>query len=96
MNYSEEFKAKFKEVYKDNESMLKCLEMSDQFIGQYLRDELLTVISAEEVVAAYENDFFEDLYKKAKRHLLIEQLYEEWSDMYHEYVTQNSIKRSSR
>ena len=82
MRYSEEFKQKVLSVLGENAEIKRMLDTDNAFIGNYLDAARYEGISAKEIVAAIENAQYQELYQKAKRQLIVEELYTEWSEMY--------------
>ena len=83
MQYTEEFKQKVSNTLGDSEEMRKRLDEGQTVIGRYLDDSRYGAgISAKEIVEACENMNVQEIYRKAKRQLALEELYSEWSDLY--------------
>jgi len=82
MLYPEDFKQKVISVLGDNETIIKGLDSGSEIIGRYLNDSSYLNISAKEIVDAFEKGDINDIYLKAKRKLIIEELYREWIDLY--------------
>jgi len=82
MNYPEEFKQKVLAVFGNSEEMKARLDQGQEIVGRYL-DDSRRDIPAEDVVKACESLDFKEIYAKAKRSVALEELYGEWSDLYH-------------
>ena len=84
MQYSKEFKQKVLSTLGDNEEMRKRLDEGQEIVGRYLDDSRFGSVSAKEIVEAVESNNLAGIYMKAKKQLAIEQLYNEWCEMYHQ------------
>lgn len=82
MQYPEEFKQKVLETIGDSDELRKRLDEGQEIIGRYLDDSRYSGISNEEVIEACESMNFQGIYQKAKRQLAMDELYQEWQNIY--------------
>ena len=82
MQYSEEFKQKVLSTLGDSEVLRKRLDEGQEIVGRYLDDSRYGGVSAKEIVEACESRNVQGIYQKAKRQMAIEELYDEWSELY--------------
>lgn len=82
MNYSEEFKQKVLSTLGDSEEMKKRLDEGQEIVGRYLYDSGYGGVSAKEIVEACESMNVQGIYQKAKRQIAINELYDEWIELY--------------
>lgn len=82
MQYSEEFKQKVLATLGDSEEMRKRLDEGQEIVGRYLDDSRNSGVSAKEIVEACESMNVQGIYQKAKRQIAIDELYDEWIELY--------------
>jgi len=82
MQYSEEFKQKVLSTLGNSEEMKKRLDEGQDIVGRILDDSRYSGVSAKEIVAAVESNDLAGIYMKAKNQLAVEELYNEWWEMY--------------
>lgn len=76
--YSEDFKARVKEVFPDWDEMHEALENGSEWVGRYLDDSRGFSMKPENIVKALEGGNQEEVLKAAKRADKIGKLYGEW------------------
>lgn len=84
MKYTEEFKQKVLSLKNINKDFMEELLNSDfpsDLVGRLLNQ--YEGVSAKDIIDAYENNDFEEIYEKAKDKLLAEKLFEEWKSEYY-------------
>ena len=101
MQYSDEFKQKVLSLKKINKDFMADLfnrDYSGDLVGRLLNQ--YKSVSAKDIIAAYENNDFHDIYEQAKDKLAAEKLYEEWLQVYypqlqHEFYGINTSEKSN-
>ena len=99
MQYSDEFKQKVLSLKKINKDFIENLfnqDFSGDLVGRLLNQ--YEGVSAKDIIAAYENNDFQNIYEQAKDKLAAEKLYEEWLQVYypqfqHEFYGVNTSQK---
>ncbi|MDP2585965.1 MAG: hypothetical protein Q8P29_03735 [Candidatus Levybacteria bacterium] len=76
--YSEDFKARVKEVFPEWDEMHKALDSGSEWVGRYLDDSRKFSMKPEDIVKALEGGKQEEVLEAAKRANNINNLYVEW------------------
>ncbi len=96
MQYSEEFKQKVLAVFNNNEDIKKRLDEGQLIVGRILDDSSYNTITSKEIVEACESMNVQGIYQKAKRQLAIQELYNEWSELYRSQREQQQQQQPHR
>ena len=86
--YSHIFKQKVLLLLGDSERLRTMLDNGNEFVGRLLYDASQHGVSSKEIVAACESMDLKEIYKKAKKQQAIEELYNEWYEMYSQQYNQ--------
>ncbi len=83
MRYPEEFKSKVLSTLGYSEEMKKRLDEGQEIVGRFLDDSSQAAnIPASDIVEAFENGDMNSIYLRAKKQVMLEELYREWVDLY--------------
>lgn len=82
MQYPKEFKAKVLSLLGDSYEMRKMLDNGQESVGRIICDfGFQGSVSAYEIVDACESMNLQEIYKKAKRQIELDNLYKEWLEL---------------
>ena len=98
MIYTKDFIKKVRDAYNDVVVLNLLAQQEDEnsikLLGKLLKEgsyETSLIITEKDIIYAYENNKMDELYKKAKEKALREEIYNEWFQIYSNYLSNERI-----